>query len=68
MTSTTAASVSPTPYQTEGTVENATVTGLALSAVVLGIVLLTVVVGLVIRAQRRRPPAPPHPDRPFANP
>ncbi|MFC6238888.1 hypothetical protein [Longivirga aurantiaca] len=68
MTSTTATSASPTPYQTEGTAESATVTGLTLAAVMLGIVLLTVVVGLVIRGQRRRPPAPPHRNRPFANP
>ena len=69
MTGTVATPVSPTPRQTEGSVEDAAVTGIALTVAILGVVLLTVVVGLVIRSSRRRRlPARPHPGRPFANP
>lgn len=68
MSATSTAEATPLPTQTEGTVENATATGITLAAVMIGIVLLTVVVAWLVSRSRRRPPAPPHPGRPFANP
>lgn len=58
----------PVPTQTEGTVENAAAAGISLTVVMLGIVLLTVLVAWAVSRSRRRPPAPPHEGRPFANP
>lgn len=59
---------SPLPTQTEGTVENAAAAGISLTAVLIGVIVLTVVVAWLVSRSRRRPPAPPHLDRPFANP
>jgi heme/copper-type cytochrome/quinol oxidase subunit 2 len=66
MQSTTA--TSPTPAMTDAAVQDGLTTGLVLAIAIVAIVLLTVLVGAAMSFRRRSRPAPPHPDRPFANP